>query len=126
MTRYSHFAFPNLFLLNGYQEVTTHRGIEHEYAQEDELERCIRRLVLRRPERLSGWDLRFLRRGLGISQGDLGTQVDRDAQTVARWEKSHDAIPRAVDLTIRTLFAARFESKISIKEILSYVDGRGA
>lgn len=123
MIRYPHFAFPNLNLLNGYKEVQTHRGLEREYVQEDDLEQCIRRLVLHKPERLRGWDLRFLRRGLGISQADLGAQVDRDPQTIARWEKSTDAIPSAVDLSIRARFAARFDPQISMREILSFIDG---
>ena len=124
MTRYPHFAFPKLFLVNGYREFKTHNGLALEYEQEDGLEQCIRRLVVRKPERLRGWDLRFLRRGLNLSQAQLGEQVDRDAQTIARWEKTNDAIPSAVDLTIRTRFAARFEPQMSTQEILSYVDGK--
>lgn len=125
MTQYPHFAFPKLFLLNGYKELETHRGIELEYEQEDDLEQCIRRLLVRKPTRFQGWDLRFLRRGLGLSQADVGAQIDRDAQTIARWEKSADPIPSAVDLAIRTRFAARFEPQLSTQEILDYVDGRG-
>ena len=125
MTRYPHFTFPNLFLLNGYREIETHDGLVLEYEQEDALEQFIRHLVVRKPERLKGWDLRFLRRGLGLSQADLGVQVDRDAQTIARWEKSNEAIPSAVDLTIRIRFAARFEPQMSTKEIVAYVDGKG-
>jgi DNA-binding transcriptional regulator YiaG len=122
MTRYPHFAFPNLYLVNGYTETHTHRGVEMEFTREDELEQCIRHLVLRRPERLRGWDLRFLRRGLGITQAEFGTQVDRDEQTIARWEKSEDPIPSAVDVVIRMRFAARFAHELSIKDILSFVD----
>jgi len=125
MTSYSHFAFSSLYLLNGYKEVRTHRGVEMEYAQEEELELCIRRLVLRKVERLSGWDLRFLRRGLALTQAALGELVDRDAQTVARWEKSGNQIPRSIDLAIRIRFAAAHEPQLTTDEILRYVDGNG-
>lgn len=126
MTHYPHFAFPNLFLLNGYREVETHRGLEVEYEQEDGLEQCIRCLLVHKPERLRGWDLRFLRRGLVLSQAELGAQIDRDAQTVARWEKSNEPIPSFVDLAIRVRFAARFEPRMPIQELLSYVDGKAS
>ena len=125
MTRYPHFAFPNIYLVNGYTVTNTHRGEEMEFAREDDLEQCIRRIVLRKPSRLRGWDLRFLRRGLSMTQAELGAYVDRDEQTIARWEKTEDSVPRAVDVVIRMRFAACCEPSLSIKEVLSFVDGKG-
>lgn len=123
MITYLHFAFTQLRLVNGYHELDTEDGLAREYEREDELEHCIRRLVLRRPTSLRGSDLRFLRRGLEITQASFGKMVDRDAQTVARWEKSSETVPMYVDLTIRMRFAARFDNALSIKEVLSFVDG---
>lgn len=123
MIKYQHFALDNLFLVNGYREMHTGYGIEREYDREDELEQCIRRLVLRKSAPLRGWDLRFLRRGLEISQTDFGKMVDRDAQTVARWEKSAENVPKFVDMMIRARFAERFEPQIKLAELLSYSDG---
>jgi transcriptional regulator with XRE-family HTH domain len=125
MIRYPHPAFPNLYLLNGYSEVETPYGPAREYAAEDDLERCIRRLVLRKPFRLRGWDLRFLRRGLGLSQTELGEQIGRDAQTIARWEKSEEELLSAVDLAIRVRYAVLFEPHMTTRELISLVDGTG-
>lgn len=122
MITYPHFALPNLYLVNGYLEVETPYGSAREYTCEDELEQCVRRILLRKPERLRGWDLRFLRNGLSLSQVEFGQMVDRDAQTVARWEKSAEPVPKFVDQTIRTRFAAKFESGMEIEELLGYVD----
>ncbi len=52
MIKYPHFAFGNLFLTNGYVEIHAADGIEFQYEREDDLEQCIRRIVLRKPERL--------------------------------------------------------------------------
>ena len=123
MIAYPHFALPNLYLLNGYREVETEYGPTYEYEHEEELEHCVRRLLLRAPRRLRGWDLRFLRRGLGLSQSELGDFVDRDAQTIARWEKVADALPKFADLAIRTRFADEYEPWMTIGELVSYVDG---
>lgn len=123
MIAYPHFALPNLYLVNGYREIETSYGPAREYFNEDALEQCVRRILLRKPERLRGWDLRFLRNGLSISQVELGQTVDRDAQTVARWEKSSNPVPKFVDETIRVRFAAKFESGMGLAEVLSYVDG---
>lgn len=123
MIKYLHFALDNLFLANGYRETRVDSYIEREYEREEELEQCIRRLVLRKPEPLRGWDLRFLRRGLELSQTDFGIIIDRDAQTVARWEKSAESVPKFVDLMIRARFAERFEPQIKLAELLSFTDG---
>lgn len=123
MIKYQHFALDNLFLANGYRELHTAYGIEHEYEREEELEQCIQRLVLRKPEPLRGWDLRFLRRGLELSQAEFGKMVDRDAQTVARWEKSAEQVPKFADLMVRARFAERFEPQIKLSELLGFVDG---
>lgn len=123
MIKYQHFALDNLYLTNGYREMQTNYGIEREYDREEELEQCVRRLLLRKPEPLRGWDLRFLRRGLELSQADFGKMVDRDAQTVARWEKSAELVPKFVDLMIRARFAERFEPKIELAEVLNFIDG---
>jgi transcriptional regulator with XRE-family HTH domain len=79
--------------------------------------------LLRKPERLRGWDLRFLRRALELSQAQLGKLIDRDAQTIARWEKSKRRIAPFADLAIRSRFAERFEGNMSLKTLLSFVDG---
>lgn len=126
MIIYPHFAISGLLLRNGYREIETADGSVREYVHENQLEHCVRRLLLRKPERLRGWDLRFLRRGLELSQAQFGQMIDRDAQTVARMEKSERKIPTFVDLTIRTRFSERFEPAITLREVLDYVDGRAA
>lgn len=123
MIAFPHFAFPSLYLTNGYKATETVHGIELEFESEDRLEHCVRRLVLHKPERLHGYELRFLRRGLNSSQAEFGQMVDRDAQTIARWEKGGEVVPKFVDMTIRVRFAARFEPGMSLREVLSCVDG---
>lgn len=123
MIPYRHFALPNLFLANGYEEIQTDYGAGYEYQCEDALEHCVRCLLIRNPKPLRGWDLRFLRQGLKYSQTDFGQMVDRDAQTVARWEKSPDALPKFADIAIRMRFAAQFEPHLSIRDVVSFSDG---
>jgi transcriptional regulator with XRE-family HTH domain len=122
---YQHFAVPNLYLANGYREMRDGDVVLREFEREDDLENAIRRILIRKSGRLSGWDMRFLRRGLNLTQADVGRFVDRDAQTIARWEKSRESVPTFLDLSIRARFAARFDPGMSIEELLSYVDARG-
>ena len=123
MIRYPHFAHPKLFLLNGYQEEQTEDGTVFQYKMEDRLEHCVRRVAIRRPSRLRGWDMRFLRRGLEMSQAEFGQLVDRDAQTIARLEKSNEIVPKPIDLMVRARFAERFERGMQIDKLLGFLDG---
>lgn len=125
MIRYIHFAFENIFLLNGYRETETPNGLEREYDAEDKLEQCVQRLLLRKNESLRGWDLRFMRRSLGLSQADFGQMIDRDGQSVARWEKASECIPKFVDLAIRARFASEHEPQMTVRELLQFIEGHG-
>lgn len=122
MISYPHFAIPNLYLKNGYLIEESPYGEIVSYVDEDALEACVRKILIRVPKRLNGRQLRFLRRGLGLSQEGFGALIDRDAQTVARLEKSDVIVPKFVDLAIRTRFFGRYEPSVSIGEILSIHD----
>ena len=122
MVRYPHPALQNLYLENGYNEMQTSDGPAIQYDRLEELEICVGRVLIRKPARLRGWDLRFLRRSLGLSQPDFGNLIDRDSQTIARWEKSKEPIPSFVDLAIRARFVGKFDPAMTITELLSYVD----
>lgn len=125
MIPYIHFAFNNLYLANGYSETNTSDGMIREYESPDKLEHCVRRLVIRKKEPLRGWDLRFLRRGLEISQAEFGKMVGRDAQSIARWEKSKENVPEFADIAIRLKFADRFEPLMTARELMDCIESRG-
>lgn len=123
MFSYPHFAVHNLYLLNGYEREQSDYGEVVTYKNEDLLEACVRKVLVRIPRRLTGPQLRFLRRGLGMSQEVFGSLIDRDAQTVARIEKTAGEVPQFVDLTIRTRYFDRYDPSVSIGEILSIHNG---
>src|SRR5882762_9708758 len=100
MIPFPHFAVPNLYLVNGYVEARTEFGLERSYSEPDKLELCVARVLLRKPQTLRGWDFRFLRRALELSQKDLGKLFKRDAQTIARWENTKRRVPTFADLVI--------------------------
>jgi DNA-binding transcriptional regulator YiaG len=121
MIHYPHFAFNNLYLNNGYEEHQTEYGLAYSYKDENGLEQLIRIMLLRKIGSLSGWELRFLRRGLKLSQTEFAMYLSRDAQTIARIEKSNKLISQSEDLMIRTLFAKEFEPSLTVAEILSLI-----
>lgn len=125
MISYIHFALDNLYLLNGYEEIVYGEDVAYEYECVDKLEQLIRTLVLRKNKPLTGWELRFLRKGLELSQSMFGEVVGRDGQSVARWEKQQEAIPKFADIAIRLKFAERFSPSMTVKELSNCIEGQG-
>jgi DNA-binding XRE family transcriptional regulator len=121
MLFYPHFAIPNLFLANGFRLVESPYGETYEYDCEDALEDCIRRALVSLPKRLSGPDVRFLRRGMGLTQAALGELMDRDAQTVARIEKNSAPVPSCVDLTVRAVFIEKTAPQTAVAELVACI-----
>lgn len=119
---YLHFAVPNLFLESGYHQEDSVYGELTTYSDEDGLEECIRRILIQIPKRFNGRQLRFLRRGLNLSQNEFGKLIDKTEQTVARIEKSSKLVSRSIDLTIRTSYFSKYKPDTHIGEILSIVD----
>jgi transcriptional regulator with XRE-family HTH domain len=122
MIEYPHFALSKLYLANGYSRQSSQHGDITTYVDEDGLEECVRRILVHTPKRLNGRQLRFLRRGLSLSQEAFGTLVDRDAQTIARIEKANQEVPRYIDLAVRIRYLAKIEPSKSVGELLCIHD----
>jgi DNA-binding transcriptional regulator YiaG len=111
-------GLPNVYLLNGvrierdpdYGELVT---IDHL----PDLIMAIAFSVVSKPERLTGAEMRFLRKRMGASQSDLARELWVSEQTVANYEKAKtDAGP--ADRALRFLFLAHAADDASIAEDL--------
>lgn len=126
MLAYPHFAVDNLFLWNGYRTFSSPEGPCYEYDDEEALEDCVRRVLARIPRRLNGRALRFLRRGLRLTQEQLGQLIERDSQTVARMEKSTSQIPVTVDLLVRGHYFNQTSPNTSVRELMELLSESGS
>ncbi|QJE73685.1 helix-turn-helix domain-containing protein [Aerophototrophica crusticola] len=68
------------------------------------LDRAIALVIIRRRRHLTGQEVRFLRGLMDMTQEELGTLLGKDAQSVARWEKSKTSIPPTEDRALRQIF----------------------
>jgi len=80
---------------------------EHEVAIPaiDELNRVIAQAVIRKPGRLTGGEVRFLRSYLGYSGADFAALIRSDPATVSRWEGGKQPIGHHTDLLLRAMVA---------------------
>ena len=67
---------------------------------------------------LSGNDIKFLRTELGLTQAELARYVQKDAQTIGRWERDEHPIDAMADFAIRALVLTELGVKI-VPEALS-------
>ena len=86
MYHYTECGLDDVRLLSGYQIVETPYG---ETVEIDDVEglHCVIGRTICEQSGLTGQELRFLRRELGLSQKNLGNLLGNTDQTVANWEK---------------------------------------
>ncbi|MAK63140.1 MAG: hypothetical protein CMF75_00105 [Maricaulis sp.] len=89
--RYRGCGLDNVYLVNGY-EVEHHNGQDYVSVKEvEKLHRAIgMHLVMNRKD-LNAKEVRFLRKSMELTQGDLASLMGTSDQSVARWEKKDAA-----------------------------------
>jgi putative zinc finger/helix-turn-helix YgiT family protein len=70
------------------------------------IHRAIAQALANSPGRLTGEQLRFLRKHLGLSGDQLGRYLHTDKTKISKWERDEDRIGTATDRLVRLLAAA--------------------
>jgi putative zinc finger/helix-turn-helix YgiT family protein len=70
------------------------------------IHRAIAQALVNSPVRLTGEQLRFLRKHLSLSGDQLGRYLHTDRTKISKWERGEDRIGPATDRLIRLLAAA--------------------
>jgi DNA-binding transcriptional regulator YiaG len=111
-------GLPNVYLLSG---VKIERDAEYgELVTIDRLPDLIMAIAFRlvsKPEKLTGAEMRFLRKRMGARQSDLAQELWVSEQTVANYEKGKTEVGPA-DRAVRFLFLARVADDRGIAEEL--------
>lgn len=89
----------------------------------DELNRTLARAVLRKPSRLNGDEIRFLRSYLGHSGADIARIIGSDPATVSRWESGKQPIGHHADLLLRAMVA--LEKRVDEYPIETFASVKG-
>lgn len=90
---YEDCGLENIWLVDGFSIV--HRDGEEMIEPEDVegLHKAIAQHLACHRKNLTGRDIRFIRRAIDLTQGELAHQLGTTSQTVARWEKNQVGIP---------------------------------
>ena len=85
-----------------------------------ELHKLIAEILLKKEEQLSGSEIRFLRKHMGLKAKDFAKKIGVRNVTVSRWERDQTIPPKPIDRLIRYFYATKmnlFELAPYIKEI---------
>jgi putative zinc finger/helix-turn-helix YgiT family protein len=72
-----------------------------------ELHKLIAEILLRKEGQLSGREIRFLRKHMGMKSKDFANEIGVRPVTVSRWENGDSPTSESLDRLIRLIYAAR-------------------
>jgi putative transcriptional regulator len=122
---YTQSGLDNVWLENGFtfDQTPYGRGVIIENVHG--LHEAIGYALLDKPGRLTGRELRFLRKELELSQSRLGELMGKTDQTVARWEKAQEVLPDT-DFLVRHIYRQTVVSACaSYVEMVDYLKEKG-
>ena len=113
MYHYTESGLRNIWLVNGYVVKRTSYGKTVSIRDLEGLHRYIGSALASQP-RLSGPELRFLRKEMGMSQRELAELVGTSEQNVSLWER-RGRVPQTADRIVKLAYLETINKKGSIK-----------
>lgn len=120
MYHYTESGLQNVWLENGYQVHKTPYGSGVSIEDIDGLHRLIGRMIARRP-RLTGAELRFLRKELELSQRSLAELLGTSEQNVSLWER-HGHIPKWGARLVKLLYIETLDGNVHVKRMIEQLN----
>lgn len=120
MYHYTECGLDNVWLENGYTEHHTPYGKGVSVAAADQLHNALAQAIAKKPGRITGAELRFLRSVLDLSQSALGATLGVTEQSISLWERKN-AMPTASEAVVRMLVVENHDGNPRIRELLKTI-----
>ena len=120
LLHYTACGLPNVWLENGYTKKETKYGIAVSVKDIDGLHKLLASKLIEKTGLLAGYEFRFLRVQLGLTQEGLGKLLDVSENAVSLWERK-DSVPSVYDHMVRLMVMAKFNGNIKISEAIERV-----
>jgi DNA-binding transcriptional regulator YiaG len=120
---YTACGLDNIYLGNGFklEKNSYGRGVSIEML--DDLHEAIARNLVQKPEKLTGKEIRFLRKQLNATQADLAQWLSSDVQAVGRYERGEcEGIPGPVDKLVRTIYLIHTMPGDRLNDLIKYYE----
>lgn len=113
---YTESGLQNVWLANGFERVRTKYGMGLAIHDVEGLHRAIGRAIANKPK-LTGAELRFLRKEMEMSQGALASMVGTSEQNVSLWER-RGKIPKTADRLVRLIYLEHVGNNPKVRELV--------
>lgn len=113
---YTESGLKNIWLKNGFSVHKTSHGKGVAIVDADALHAVIGIAITRRPK-MTGAELRFLRKEMGLSQSGLAEIVGSTEQSVSLWERK-GRIPVAADRLIKLMYVEQKQGNVKIQAMI--------
>ena len=117
---YTEGGLRNIWLANGYTVRKTKYGDGVSIHDVDGLHRAIAHAVANKPH-LTGAEVRFLRKEMGMSQRGLGELLGVTDQAVALWEKK-GRLPKTADRLLRLIYVEHEGGNVPIRATIQRIN----
>jgi DNA-binding transcriptional regulator YiaG len=119
MYQYTGCGLNYVFLKNGFTEKETPYGKGVSIHDLHGLHEAIALDIVEKRPDLSPDEFRFLRKELEFTQASLGQLLDRDAQSIAKWEKGEVDIPKMAGNFLRAIYKERTKGSIQLEALIN-------
>lgn len=116
MYHYTESGLQNVWLENGYRKHRTQYGEGVSIQDVAALHHAIGRVIARRP-RLTGAELRFLRKEIELSQKGLAALLGVSEQIVSLWERKGQ-IPKGIARLVKLIYLDRLDGNVQIVRMI--------
>ena len=115
---YTSCGLRNIYLCNGFRVKETPYGRAVSIENVEGLHRAIGLHMVRNKKRLSGAEVRFLRKELDMSQGTLAECLDVGETTIRNWESGRIKPTGPGDRMIRLLYLEYTKGNYKVRELV--------
>lgn len=122
--RYTESGLTNVWLANGYTIRKTKHGEGVSIHDMDGLHRALARALSNKP-RLTGTEVRFLRKEMGLSQRGLGELLGVTEQAVSLWERKGQ-LPKTADRLLRLIYVEHDRGNAPIRSTIERINDMDA
>ena len=116
MYHYTECGLQNVWLENGYKRHKTPYGGGVAIDDVEGLHAAIGRVIARRP-RLTGAELRFLRKEMEMSQRALADLLGTSEQNVSLWER-RGRVPQYARRLVKAIYVEHLEGHVQIRKMI--------
>lgn len=118
MYHYKESGLRNVYLRNGFKVHKTPYGDGIAIDDVIGLHKALSLSLVMKPGRLTGTEIRFLRKEMEMSQSSLAACLSANVQTLATWEKSKAKISGPADKMLRIIVKGHFSGSVAVRKLI--------